>query len=158
MMVTIITGKINSGKSCTILKHYKETQVGDGYISVKRMHYDKVHGYDLLRLSDSSSQEFVIREDFLEPNKKVSCKIGPYVFLEETLRNVESSIKEMIQNNVTPIYLDEIGQLELYDECFNHIFSLILESNTDAVITVREDLIPKVLQKYNIENPNIITL
>ena len=157
-MVTIITGKINSGKSCTILKHYKENQLGDGYISVKRMHYDKVHGYDLLRLSDSSTKQFVIREDDLDSTKKISCQIGPYVFLEETLKEVESSIKEMIKNNVTPIYLDEIGQLELYDECFDHILTTILESNTDAIITVREDLIPKVLKKYNIKEPNIITL
>jgi len=158
MMVTIITGKINSGKSCTILKHYKKSKKGDGYISVKRMHYHKVHGYDLLRLGDSSIRQFVLRDDNLDENKKISCQIGPYCFLEETLLEVEKAIKEMISNNVSPIYLDEIGQLELYDQCFNHIFSLILESNTDAVITVREDLIPKVLEKYNIQESNIITL
>ena len=157
-MVTIITGKINSGKSCTILKHYKENQQGDGYISVKRMHYDKVHGYDLLRLSDSSTKQFVIREEYLDNSKNITCQIGPYVFLEDTLKEVEYSIKEMIKNNVTPIYLDEIGQLELYDECFDHIFKEILKNNTDAIITVREDLIPKVLEKYNIQDPNIITL
>ncbi len=157
-MVTIITGKINSGKSCTILKHYKENKIGDGYISVKRMHYNKVHGYDLLRLSDSSIKHFVIREDYFNFNEKISCQIGPYIFLEKTLEYVESSIKEMIKNNVTPIYLDEIGQLELYDECFNHIFTYILEKNVDAIITVREDLIPKVLKKYNITDQNIITL
>lgn len=157
-MVTIITGKINSGKSCTILKHYKENNVGDGYISVKRMHYDQVHGYDLLKLSDSSTKQFVMREEYVNENEKICCKIGPYVFLDETLKDVEVSIKEMIKNKVTPIYLDEIGQLELYDKCFNDILIEVLKSKTDLIITVREDLIPKILKKYNIIDPNIIIL
>ncbi len=157
-MVTIVTGKINSGKSSTILKHYQDNQLGDGFISVKRMHYDQVHGYDLMKLSDNSTRTFVVREEYLNENQEVVCHIGPYLFLKDTLDYVEKEIKQMVKNNISPIYLDEVGQLELYDQCFDNIFKFITSNNIDAVITVREDLVEKVTNKYNLINPKIITL
>ena len=50
-MIHIVTGKMNAGKSTKLGSIYNELQKGDGFISVKRMHYDKVHGYEIMRLS-----------------------------------------------------------------------------------------------------------
>jgi len=155
-MINIITGKINSGKSTTMSKIYDENKLGDGYISVKRMTHDKVHGYDIVRLSDKTSQLLVIREEFYNNIDDIACEIGPYLFLESTLKSIEESIENMIENNVSPIYLDEIGQLELYDQCFDKIFRKIIQSNTDCYVTVREDLVEKVIEKYQIKDYNII--
>ena len=156
-MVTIITGKINSGKSTTIAKLYRLKQQGDGFISIKSMHYDKVHSYDIMKLSNQQTKLFVLREEYIE-NQEAACKIGPYVFLKETFDYVENEIDLMIKTNVSPIFLDEIGQLELYDQCFHAIFKRILANNIDCVITVREDLVEKVVKKYNINEVEIMTL
>ncbi len=157
-MVNIITGKINSGKSTTIANIYHENKKGDGFISIKRMHYDRVHGYEIMKLSDKSMKLLVIRDEFKTKDYEIACQIGPYLFLQDTLDYVEKEIKKMIKNKISPIYLDEIGQLELYDQCFNNIFLEIIKANIDCYITVREDLIPKVIKKYQLQEVKIITV
>lgn len=156
-MVHIVTGKINSGKSTIITSLYNKQKKGDGFVSVKRMLQDKVHSYEIMKLSDSSKKLFVIRDEFLIDDVETSCQIGPYLFIKETLEYVETEIKNMIQNGVSPIYLDEIGQLEIYDQCFHHIFKEIIASNTECYITVREDLIERIIDKYKIKEVDVIT-
>lgn len=155
-MVNIITGKINSGKSTVISQLYNERQVGDGFVSVKRMQQNKVHSYEIMKLSDKSSRLLVIRAEYVDRDVLVACEIGPYLFLKKTLDYVESEIEKMIQNNISPIYLDEIGELELYDQCFDGIFKKILKANVECYITVRSNLVQKVIDKYNLVETNII--
>lgn len=153
-MVTIITGKINSGKSTTIKKLYQKQLKGDGFYSKKIMIDDKVHSYNIVLLSDNSEKLFVIRDEFYNVGK-IACEVGPYLFFKDTLTYIENTITKLIETNNTPIYLDEIGQLELYDQCFHDIFKYALSKNVDCVITVRKDLVDKVIRKYKIKDFNI---
>ena len=154
-MIHIVTGKMNSGKSTVLGSIYQKNQDGDGFISVKRMHYDKVHGYEIMKLSNKEFHPLVIREEFSHQKMNVACQIGPYLFLEDTLQYVEQEIEDMIQNETSPIYLDEIGQLELYDQCFDSIFRKMVESDLEIYVTVREDLVDKVVEKYQIKDLDI---
>ena len=155
-MIHIVTGKMNSGKSTKLGSIYNELQKGDGFISVKRMHYDKVHGYEIMRLSSRAFHPLVIREEFSHESIDIACQIGPYLFLLDTLKVVEQEINEMIENSISPIFLDEIGQLELYDQCFSKIFKKMVESGLEIYITVREDLVKQIIEKYNIKQVDII--
>jgi nucleoside-triphosphatase THEP1 len=149
---------MNAGKSTKLGSLYEQIQKGDGFISVKCMHYDKVHGYEIMQLSNKAFYPLVIRDEFSHQNMEIACQIGPYLFLKDTLKRIEKDIETMIENKVSPIFLDEIGQLELYDQCFNSIFSKMVESNLELYITVREDLVDKVIEKYNIKQVDIITV
>jgi nucleoside-triphosphatase THEP1 len=155
-MVHIVTGKINSGKSTTLRKLYLKNNIGDGFISVKRMQQHIVHGYEIMKLSDQTMKPLVIREEFCTHKEKIVCQIGPYLFLEKTLKYIEQEIIKMIQSKTSPIYLDEIGQLELYDQCFHNIFSILTKSDSDIYVTVREDLVPQIIEKYQLKDVNII--
>lgn len=154
-MIHIITGKINSGKSTTITRLFNKKKIGDGFISVKNMDGSKVHSYDIMKLSDQSKKLFVIRDEYYTDKKPLCCQIGPYLFLQETLDYIEEEIRGMISNNISPIYLDEIGQLELYDQCLHTIFKEIIETHTDCYITVREDLVDAVISKYSLQEVTI---
>ena len=157
-MITIITGKINGGKSNTILKHYIKHQKGDGFVSNKRMHYNKVHSYQLVHLKEKQPFTFVITEKDHKKDQKVACKIGNYLFLQETLDYVEKTIKSLVKNKIEPIYFDEIGMLELNNECFHQAFQYALSHDIDCVITVREAFLDQVIQKYNLKNPEILRI
>jgi len=157
-MIHIVTGKMNAGKSTTLGSLYNQIQKGDGFISVKCMHYDKVHGYEIMQLSNKAFYPLVIRDEFSHQNMEIACQIGPYLFLKDTLTRIEKDIKTMIENKVSPIFLDEIGQLELYDQCFNSIFSKMVKSNLELYITVREDLVDKIIEKYKLQQVDIITV
>ena len=148
-MLRIVTGKINSGKTTTLGNIYK-TFKGDGFISIKHMKQDKVHSYDILRLSTNETTPFILNENLIETTKPISCQIGPYIFLQDTLSYIEDTLKELIKNKVSPIYLDEIGLLELEDKCLHKIFTELLTSKLDLYVVIREDLIKPILNKYNI--------
>lgn len=157
-MVNIITGKINSGKTNSLINHYSNKKTGDGFIARKRMQNGEVFGYDIVKLSNNESKLLVVREDFYNGIDEISCEVGDYLFLEKALSYVEDEITSMIKNKVSPIYLDEIGQLELYDQCFNKIFFKIVQSKTSCFITVKEELVKEVIRKYKLTEVNVITI
>lgn len=156
-MIHIVTGKINSGKSSTLLTLYQQHGQGDGFISVKRMHYDKVHGYDLLRLQDLSTRPFVSHELFAnDQDREIACQIGPYRFYKDVLIDITTQIMTSIDNGVSPLFIDEIGILELQHKCFAPLLKHIVANDIEAYISVREDLIPDVVQTFNIQEYDII--
>jgi nucleoside-triphosphatase THEP1 len=157
-MITIITGKINGGKSTTILKHYIDHQKGDGFISNKRMNYNRVHSYQLVHLAKKLPMTFVITTENHQNNQKIACQIGPYLFLEEPLNYVKKVITECINQQVSPIYLDEIGPLELDNKCFHEVFQMLLDHHVDCIITVRQSLLDQVISKYQLTEFNIINV
>jgi nucleoside-triphosphatase THEP1 len=152
----IVTGKINGGKTTTLYDLYHKQQQGDGFISVKRMHYDQVHGYDLMRLSDGKTIPFVIHVARHTDNEEIACQIGPYKFYKTALDQVQSQVEKWIANNITPIYLDEIGGLELSEKGFHHTLMTCIKQGVEVYVTVREDLIDDVVKKYQPSNIDII--
>jgi len=155
-MVKIVTGKINDLKSTRLYQHYLSHQLGDGFISIKHMSGKQVHHYDALRLSTKKQKQFMIHEQFFRQQEESLYKIGPYYVIKETMEEIEHSIREMIDRNIQPIYLDEVGQLELNDLGYAPMIKLILENHFDLIMVVREDLIEKVINKFQIKDFEIV--
>ncbi|QMS84407.1 nucleoside-triphosphatase [Candidatus Xianfuyuplasma coldseepsis] len=156
-MIHIVTGTINSGKSSRLLHLYHQHQQGDGFISVKRMHYQTVHGYDLLRLRDLSTRPFVMHEKFYhDTDREIACQIGPYLFFKDVLQDIEQEIINSIKQGASPIFLDEIGLLELQHKCFAKLLQFIVKHDIEAYITVRKDLIDDVVSTFSITSYDIV--
>ncbi|MBU0996528.1 MAG: nucleoside-triphosphatase [Firmicutes bacterium] len=155
-MVSFVTGKINSGKTTFLLAKYLNQPIGDGVISLKTMKNGRVHRYDALHLSSNQETLLAIHELDLK-DEVVACKIGPYCFLEKGLKFIENEIEKMIHHQVEPIYLDEIGVLELKEQGFYQILKKLVASKLDLVLSTREDLLEEVIRKFNIEEMEIVT-
>ncbi len=155
-MVTIITGKINSSKTSMMAMLYAQDHCGDGFISIKRMQGDKVHSYSVQKLSTKETRLFIIRDEFNHKYPNIAATIGPYQFIAETLDYLETEIEKMIQAKVSPIYLDEIGLMELEGKIFHKIFRKMLAANLDLCITARDTLIQKIIDKFGIRDYRII--
>jgi nucleoside-triphosphatase THEP1 len=120
------------------------------------MQHDIVHGYDLLQLSDNSTRPFVMHERFFRGDKNnIACQIGPYLFRQDILSDIEAMILLSIEQGISPIYLDEIGVLELQGQCFASILKTIVKHDVEAYITVREDLVEDVISTFKITNYHI---
>ena len=155
-MVSIVTGKINSGKTTQMLARYLNNPIGDGFISLKTMKDGRVMKYDLLQLSNNHETPFVVHElDLL--NQEVATQLGPYCFLKEGLDDVEKRIEQMIQKSVEPIYLDEIGVLELKGQGFSNILKKLVASKLDLVLSIRQDLIEEVKRQFKMEETEILS-
>lgn len=154
--VHIITGKINCGKTSKLLKIYDQLKKGDGFVSIKNMNGDLVIGYDIMQLSSKQKLPFVLHEEHATINYEVCCKIGPYNFSKVAIKHMEKTIKQLVKNNVSPIFLDEVGQLELDGKCFNIVLKELISNETELYITVREDLVNKIIKRYDIKSNHII--
>lgn len=155
-MITIITGKINQYKTTQMIHLFEMNQKGDGFVSLKNMKDNQVNDYQAMKLSTQEKRTLLIHEqsnlDVCTPN----IKVGPYMMCLSTLHWIENEISEMIKDLINPIYLDEIGLLELNNQGFHALLIELIKSNLDLILVVRSNLLDQVISKYHLINPIII--
>jgi len=154
-MITIITGKKNSGKTTYLKTHYKKTQKGDGFLSIKRFENDEFIGYDLLHLKTNELISFIRMKNIL-PNDWIEIfDIGIFSFSKEGFKFA----KNILENTKDePIFIDEIGPIEILEQ---KGFYNLLKQNLDKelYVTVRELLYEEFLRTFDItKNINKITI
>jgi nucleoside-triphosphatase THEP1 len=156
-MVKIVTGKMNSYKTTRLREFYERHPFGDGFVSIKHMQNDRVHHYDLYRLSTQQTHPFIIRDVFLkDDDQEIRYQIGPYCFLESAFQMIEKEIEVMIKNKISPIYIDEIGSLELEGKGFAPIIHQLMALNIDLCVVIREEFIHQVIDYFHIKKFEII--
>ena len=135
-----------------MLKKFQESGTGAGILSVKNMDGNKVIGYDAMCLTSGERRPFIIRHAESEITADCRHILGPYGFLEETYQWIEHKMEQWIIEKRQPIYLDEIGKLELEGEGFDRLMSRLVESDIELCITVRDKFLEAVLNRYEIKN------
>lgn len=157
-MITFVIGPIDSGKSTWMLKHYAEQRRGDGFLAFKWVDDGKQLGYQNYRLSTGVQNPYIYRNEYMPPDVKERGKIGPYQLLESAVSQMEQQYKEMIEQCIQPVYIDEIGPLELTGAGLHTIFASLVESGLDLVVAVRTHCLEPVLKKYHIQDAMIIEI
>lgn len=155
-MIHIITGKINDSKTTKLLDIFYSMENGDGFVALKKMKNDLVYGYVALHLSTGDQYPLTIREDFKDEEFVSCCQVGPYLFYKPTIDLIEEKIRGMIQKRVSPIFLDEIGILELNNQCFANIFQEMVDSKLDLYVTIRRSLVEEIIERYQITEYHLI--
>ncbi len=155
-MNTIVIGKINDNKTTTMLELYKKRGIGDGFVSIKHMIQDTVHSYDAMQLSTHEQRLLIKRDIFYDDDFKVCCKLGPYYFSDETMAWIKETMLTLARRGVTPLYLDEIGMLELENKGFHDLLKTLLSKDIDLVLSVREDLVDKIINHYHLDDVTLI--
>lgn len=155
-MITIVTGKINSGKTTTMLEHYRSHQQGDGFVSIKHMHHDQIDHYSIHKLSTGEEKVWLIHEKSIILGYPSSVTIGPYRVILSTVDWVEHEIRAMMIKHVSPLYLDEIGLLELNHQGFHHILCEMMDSMLDVVLTIRDRWLDDVIKHYHMTDITLI--
>jgi nucleoside-triphosphatase THEP1 len=133
-------------KSIEILKERKV--VMGGMYSPKIFERDERIGYDVV---DVSSNE---REMFLRNNLNGNFeKVGSFSILPQGLKLGLESLKLEKTHGKQLIVIDEIGSLELSEKgWFERIDELFKSQKINLLIVVREELVVKVIEKWNLSN------
>jgi len=79
-----------------------------------------------------------------------------YSFSKEGLEFAENIINSLLSSGIEPIYIDEIGPLELHEKGFHELFKSCLSSRKELYVVIRKSCIKDVIEKYNIESYKII--
>jgi nucleoside-triphosphatase THEP1 len=155
-MIHIVTGSVNSGKTSKLAAMYQFENKGDGFVAVKEMESGVVTAYNAMRLRTMEERLFLAREGFVPEGFDSCCRIGPYRMSKQGLEWVEREVRGLIDQKVSPIYLDEIGDLELEGKGFDSIFRLCLDSGLELYVAVRKDFVEPVLKKYGIQEYDLM--
>lgn len=155
-MVHIVTGKINSGKTGKLAAICQFERRGDGFVSVKEMADGVAVRYNAMRLSTMEERPFLCREGHFSEGFDPVQEIGPYRMSGKGLEWIEAEVGKMLESGVEPIYLDEIGPLELSGGGLAPILSRCLGRGTELYLSVRRDFVEAVLARFGIEDYDLM--
>jgi len=156
--VFIITGSVAGGKTTYIKKMiniFREKNIKIGGILSERILTDsQTTGYDLINI-ETGEKEVFLRQD----GECGSQKIGRFTICPEGISMGESVLNSLILQKNTIVIIDEVGLLELrgngWSACINE---LLEKSGNHILITVRDDYVEKVKEKWNLEDAVIFNI
>ena len=154
----LITGDINTGKSTKTYAYSKHFPNADGFISIKSMSGIDVNKYDLVQLSTKDSIVLAYKDPFYQHQFESNQTLGEYHFNDSAFQWAEKLVDEWIAGNVHPIFIDEVGMLEIQGNGFYPIIKKLIEIKRDCYFTIREAFIPNFTEKFQLITYSILTL
>jgi nucleoside-triphosphatase THEP1 len=150
-MLYIVAGGINEGKTEKMDALYHEKKQGDGFLS-KKIFVDKDFvGYEIVRLSSGEKMPLAYKSDHVPGDWDEMYRFGPFCFLKEAFAFARQIIDEIIEKGIEPVFIDEIGPLELRGEGFCEILNKVLNTGKDVYISIRSHCVEDVIEKFNIQ-------
>ena len=158
-MVNIITGEIDSGKTTKILQIYNATRCGDGFITKKIYINGTNAGQEIVRLSTGEGLVFSLKKCFIQEDWNERHSYYDYSFSEKGLKFAEEIIESSIVKGIQPIYIDEIGPLEIcYEQGLYNTFVNVLSGEKEIFVSVRYDCLEMFIKKFEIKENFILII
>lgn len=155
-MVYIVTGGINQGKTTMLLSIYHKIRRGDGLINKKVFMEGTNIGQEIVRLSTGERQYFSFKEGFIPKDWNEECRYGPYSFSEEGFAFARSIVLNTIRDRIEPVFIDELGPLELEGKGFHNIFLMLMKEAKDVYVVIRESCVLMAIKEFSIRNYTIL--
>ncbi len=149
--VHIITGGVNTGKTTRLLSIYREIKLGDGFINTKIFEAGKHSGQRIVRLSTGDSEDFSFKKEFIPLNWDEEYSFDVYSFSKRGLMFAYKTVSDIIIKKVEPVFIDEIGPLELQKKRFFDMFTLLLKIKKEIYVTVRSSCVENIIKEFGIE-------
>jgi nucleoside-triphosphatase THEP1 len=153
--IFIVTGSKNEGKTTftqKITEELKKNNLPVGGILAKKIIADsQVIGYDLIDVETNSTYIFLRRDE----NTGIE-KIGKFQINQRGLETGRAILSPEKQHGKKLVVIDEIGTLELDNNGWAGCFQkLIISSENNILITVRDTYIEDVIKKWGLTDPVI---
>lgn len=180
-MMHIITGSINAGKTTKMIEIYRQLKCGDGFVTQK-LFKDSVHiGQNIVRLSTGEHKVFSLKSDELPKCWLEKFRYFNYSFSQDGMNFAEHILNEMIvplqvkkhqevcitqtqknstySQNVGPIFIDEIGPLEIYHQ--QGLYSILIDvlaSQCELYVVVRESCLVDFLSLARMTGSGVVDI
>lgn len=154
--VHIITGGVNTGKTTRLLSIYRKIGFGDGFINTKVYKAGQYIGQKIVRLSTGESEDFSFKKEFIPHNWDEEYSYDVYSFSRRGFIFAYNIVSDIIVREVEPVFIDEIGPLELEKKGFFDMFTLLLKIKKEIFVTVRDRCVERVLEEFGIEKYQVI--
>lgn len=156
-MVYIITGEVGAGKTTYCDRLYKVlagrclSRPG-GIISRRVVKDEKTVGYDLYPLgTDAVSWPLVRLDDWKPADWDEVTRCGRFSFSGRAFERAGRHLLECAAGGISPVFIDEVGPVELSGNGFAQVIEELLIQNVDLCLTVRTACIAEVILKFKIQ-------
>ncbi len=148
--ITIITGKIRSGKTTYLKKTLSSKENAKGIIQIadgnKRFFVDVESGIRIELTTQSITDD--------------TFNLGKFIFRKSAFTWAKEKLEKSMENGCGTIAIDEYGLLEMSEEGLEPMVSNIIDkikSNSDQqlYIVIRESLLEKFLLKFNLNEGEV---
>ncbi len=155
-MITVVTGKKNSGKSSFLLDWFNNDPRGVGALTVKRFRGKQIEGYDLLLLPSGKRINLcgLIPDEYdPDPDEIIMdhCIFDKYAFIE-----AKNYILDHLPDVEEPFWLDEISVLELDGEGFYPLLQFALSIHPEIRLGVNEACFSDLINWFDKKEISII--
>jgi nucleoside-triphosphatase THEP1 len=157
-MIYIVSAGIDEGKTRKMEALYRQLKQGDGWISRKILSGKEVAGYELERLSTAEKIPLTYKRPYVPASWQEVEEYGPFVFSTPAFVFADLVIDELIEKKIQPVFIDEIGPLELRGKGFYLHLQKVLKAGPDLYIAVRSHCVHEVVEKFTIKKYRIISL
>lgn len=143
----IVSGPIGSGKTSLSkkvvdrLEHAADKEPG-GVLSPRLMESGETVGYDVVNIATG------VRRSFVRSNPPGE-KVGRFFIKSGALEFANRAVSESL-GSYNPIFVDEVGRLELKDGGLAPSLRKLLDSKNQAILLVRDEFVPDVRQVFEI--------
>lgn len=148
--IFIISGKKKSGKTTFLIK----------ILSLLQMNGFLVGGF--VALHDVASDCYQIRDIKTNEVSPLMQRVATYErrpyhfkFFPEGVEMGNDCIKELLAHPPNIAIVDEIGGYELRGKLWSNNFTQLVESSVPLIFTVKEKLLDKVVEKWEIETSHV---
>ncbi len=154
-MLTIVKGTVDSGKS-TRLAQMQRMLGGDGFVASKVLDGDTLSGYRLERLAQYESIHLACALDCLPEPWEEECRCGRFSFNRAAFQWGKGLIAELLESRVSPLFIDEVGYLELAGKGWAASVEQCLRAECDTVIAVRSPLVQDIIAKFGAKEFQVV--
>jgi nucleoside-triphosphatase THEP1 len=155
-MLHIVTGDLDSGKSRFLMEHHKNRHQGDGVIALKILDGEGIVGYDAYFIGRDLSVPLMRHQDALPENFPRKERIGPFYYDPKTFILMNAYLIDLIQKKTNPIYIDEIGRLELDGRGLDRVMKYGFHPDADVYLVIRDELLHTIINHYHLKPDEII--
>ncbi len=137
---------------------YLKEKSGDGFITQKIFRGPLFVGYEIMRLSTGQSMIQSLKKEFFPRDRRPFSTCGPFCFNEEGFAFADSIIDDVIVNGIDPVFVDEIGPLELNGKGHHDCFKKILGTKSTLYVAVRNRCVDDVISCFSLKDYSLMAL
>jgi nucleoside-triphosphatase THEP1 len=113
-------------------------------------------GQKIVRLSTGEGKIFSLKTGFIPSDWDEQYRYDVFSFSQKGLAFACETVSGIIERGMEPVFIDEIGPLELQKKGLYAIFHSLIKLKKEVYISARDSCIENILQEFNVEKYEII--
>jgi nucleoside-triphosphatase THEP1 len=157
-MIYIVSGGIDRGKTRKIESLYRRIGQGGGFVSRKIFDDTAFRGYEIVDLTTGRRLPLALKREMVPDNWDEAGRCGPFSFSLRAIAMAEKIVDDIIADGVEPVFIDEVGPLELQGQGFAPLLKKILDTDKEIYLTVRPTCLTPIVKHFGIKDYKLIQI